>query len=628
MEDTNNSTIQQKLEYLDETKSMIKQAIIDKGQEITTETPFREYVQKIKDIETGVDTSDADATISDLAQDKTAYVNGQKIVGNLFEIKGGQLGGIDANITADGDNISGYVRSPYDIILRNNDTDQSSLGFILDGPTYAPNLGIVPEKIIEGESILGVNGIAKTSEDLQEQLDAQDAIIEQLKEALNNKTAGNGGDTATCIYLQNETPTDKNGIWINTDKTYENIYIENEKYTNKYSFMYSSVNDEIDDSNLIQKIRLPQSFYGSTYCQSGNVIHMFGYYYSNDNLSKMLSHYKYDYDTNEWTKLADCPTPQGDGGAVWIGDYIYIFGTSHPDYRKYAYKYDTLNDSWERLADITTTNTVNTNGFTSASSYKISACYNIDTPDYIYLACGAIVVTYNILEQSYVDITNKLSSILGSYFNNFRITTSINREIFDFYNGKLLLSTYISSSSQYLFLVDLANNSYKTLTKSIPAHNYQPCQYLCDNKVFILSDIRDYTQSCIYDINTNTFYYIDETNEGKLKGAISYPHMKITTSQGVVSAIFKNYNDENGTAGIKLEEKSYDFDNNTLVIYSPASGDVGQYKTALFKNSKILNDGKLITCINDVALYDTTENQLLKNLNTYYGNGTDWIKIK
>lgn len=223
MEDTNNSTIQQKLEYLDETKSLIKQAIIDKGQEITTETPFREYVQKIKDIETGVDTSDADATIADLAQDKTAYVNGQKIVGNLVEIKGGQLAGIDADITADEDNISGYVRSPYDVILRNNDTDQSSLGFILDGPTYAPNLGILPEKIIEGESILGVKGVAKTSEDLQEQLDAQDAIIEQLKEALNNKTAGAGTiDYSNLLTVANdianaELTDDKESIDFNSD---------------------------------------------------------------------------------------------------------------------------------------------------------------------------------------------------------------------------------------------------------------------------------------------------------------------------------------------------------------------------------------------------------------------------
>lgn len=45
------------LEYLDETKSLIKQAIIDKGQSISENDTFRSFVQKINDIETGVETA-------------------------------------------------------------------------------------------------------------------------------------------------------------------------------------------------------------------------------------------------------------------------------------------------------------------------------------------------------------------------------------------------------------------------------------------------------------------------------------------------------------------------------------------------------------------------------------------
>lgn len=115
MEETNNESIEKKLAYLNETKGLIKSAIINKGQELTDETPFRDYVQKINNIETGVDTSDATALASDILKGKTAYNAEGKIEGTLI-------------------------------------------------PT----------------------------EDLQEQLDTQDAIIQQLQYELANKTSGDG----------------------------------------------------------------------------------------------------------------------------------------------------------------------------------------------------------------------------------------------------------------------------------------------------------------------------------------------------------------------------------------------------------------------------------------------------
>ena len=103
------------LNYLDETKKQIKQAIVDKGQPISDTDSFRSYVDKIETIETGVDTSDATATAEDILKGKTAYNAEGKIEGTLI-------------------------------------------------PT----------------------------EDLQEQLDTQDAIIQQLQDELANKTSGDG----------------------------------------------------------------------------------------------------------------------------------------------------------------------------------------------------------------------------------------------------------------------------------------------------------------------------------------------------------------------------------------------------------------------------------------------------
>ena len=78
------STLNNKLDYLDETKQLIKQAIIDKGQEVSDEDTFRSYVDKISDIETGNNTQDATATSNDILYPETAYISNGKVTGNIM----------------------------------------------------------------------------------------------------------------------------------------------------------------------------------------------------------------------------------------------------------------------------------------------------------------------------------------------------------------------------------------------------------------------------------------------------------------------------------------------------------------------------------------------------------------
>jgi hypothetical protein len=419
--------------------------------------------------------------------------------------------------------------------------------------------------------------IANISEELTDydtKLTVQEDQLLVIAETLKNKAAG----ANINIFVQEDEPEKKEGLWIKTSQTkpnnisinklglklewawekwttpVNNAYNRVVKYENYlYSFCGRDSNNNLTNStfkfnlntNTAESITpYPINTSASAIGIVNDKIYLFG------GATKIATSYVYDIKTDTYTPIKDLPVGTQQAGFVTIGTDVYIFGgaSTTSGNSTEVYKYDTLTDTYTKMAGMPV-------------GYCTHCCIYKD--GFVYIFGGLKSGGYNQTSFKYNVANNTYTTIKSFPVNRGHYAAGIIGDDIYVFGGYYGGGTYIYDVYKY-------NTTTDTYTK-MPNMS-------------------------------NTWFNGGYVSDGNIVYLVNGEHLGESNDLNVISKY----------GYINKKE----FVNDTIVI----STDEDLY------NANILNN--VNTYFNDVLLYSVAENVYQTNLPAYYGDGEKWISLR
>lgn len=420
-------------------------------------------------------------------------------------------------------------------------------------------------KKLGGENIATSNNLESTFLDKIEELaDGGSAI------GGGTGSTGSGGTTVSKksfnIYLSETEPEAKEGVWIETPKTYTGVKF----YKNDNFYGIGEVTD----------ITIP---YGYSSGQSAVRVGDYLYFFGSNVGTYSYKVYKYNLKTKQFTEIENTLNkPFARSSVVAHGTDIYINGANAKDHYWLFCKFDTITDTFTDLGD---------------TNFPSALGSTVVVGDYLYAFGGSYDVKYRYQAYKYSikDGTwTQLTNIATQFFAGQAVANGT--DIYLFYG-----------TDAYKF--DTLTETYTTLA-NIPYTYKDAGAIYANGGIYLMgcSTAEAINDIYRYDIASNTYTKVNELiQDFRLGTVIEY--------EGVFY-LFGGHTTL--TSVVKLDLSSPLFADNTILI----SQQSNTYKATLFKNVENLNIE-----FSRIGFYDVETMQILDSLPTYYGDGTTWTKI-